>query len=291
MGRFTRGFTGRGHSERDARLPPGQYDTGKSWPVLTAEVTPHLDTRHVDVPDRGTRRSADDVDLGRDPRASAVDVRRRHPLRHDVVEVRHPLQRRVGRHAARRGRACNRARRTCSRSRTPTYTTNLPLADVTNGQAWVVWEYEGRPLEPRTADRRGCSFRTSTSGRARSSSPACACSITTSTASGSRTGITIAATPGSSSATRATSGRTTPTVAPRSSPWHMAKVVDDQTRDAAREDVPPRAARADAAPRGPALRRASHRARRLHRVALVFDRVRTRRLGRVRAHGRTPRRW
>ena len=27
------------------------------------------------------------------------------------------------------------------------YTTNLPLEDVTGGKAWVVWEYEGRPLE------------------------------------------------------------------------------------------------------------------------------------------------
>ena len=26
------------------------------------------------------------------------------------------------------------------------YTTNLPLADVTGGKAWVVWEYDGRPL-------------------------------------------------------------------------------------------------------------------------------------------------
>ena len=26
------------------------------------------------------------------------------------------------------------------------YTTNLPLADVTGGQAWVVWEYENAPL-------------------------------------------------------------------------------------------------------------------------------------------------
>ena len=26
------------------------------------------------------------------------------------------------------------------------YTTNLPLADVTGGRAWVVWEYGGRPL-------------------------------------------------------------------------------------------------------------------------------------------------
>jgi DMSO/TMAO reductase YedYZ molybdopterin-dependent catalytic subunit len=26
------------------------------------------------------------------------------------------------------------------------YTTNLPLADVTDGKAWVVWEYDGKPL-------------------------------------------------------------------------------------------------------------------------------------------------
>jgi len=40
---FTRGFRGRGKN-RDPRLPPGQYDTGKSWPTLTAEATPKLDT-------------------------------------------------------------------------------------------------------------------------------------------------------------------------------------------------------------------------------------------------------
>ena len=28
------------------------------------------------------------------------------------------------------------------------YTTNLPLADVTGGKAWVVWDYDGEPLEP-----------------------------------------------------------------------------------------------------------------------------------------------
>ena len=28
------------------------------------------------------------------------------------------------------------------------YTTNLPLADVRDGQAWVAYEYDGRPLEP-----------------------------------------------------------------------------------------------------------------------------------------------
>ena len=28
------------------------------------------------------------------------------------------------------------------------YTTNLPVADVRDGKAWVVYEYDGRPLEP-----------------------------------------------------------------------------------------------------------------------------------------------
>src|ERR1700737_3686760 len=44
MSRFTRGFIGRGQAERDPRLPPGQYDVGHDWPVLTAEVTPKLPT-------------------------------------------------------------------------------------------------------------------------------------------------------------------------------------------------------------------------------------------------------
>ncbi len=43
MAKFTRGFTGR-RAGRDTRLPPGQYDTGSIWPVLTAEATPRLDT-------------------------------------------------------------------------------------------------------------------------------------------------------------------------------------------------------------------------------------------------------
>src|SRR6185436_13752551 len=43
MAKFTRGFMGKGRAERDARLPPGQYDTGKQWPVLSAELTPEID--------------------------------------------------------------------------------------------------------------------------------------------------------------------------------------------------------------------------------------------------------
>ncbi|MGH9122013.1 MAG: molybdopterin-dependent oxidoreductase, partial [Acidimicrobiales bacterium] len=42
MSRFTRGFSGP-KAPRDPRLPPGQYDTGGTWPVLTAEATPKID--------------------------------------------------------------------------------------------------------------------------------------------------------------------------------------------------------------------------------------------------------
>ena len=72
----TRGFLGRGRAGHDPRLPPGQYDTGRQWPVLTAEVDAEARHRDVDVRDRGSRRAARDVDVGRDPRAPAVDVRR-----------------------------------------------------------------------------------------------------------------------------------------------------------------------------------------------------------------------
>jgi hypothetical protein len=41
------------------------------------------------------------------------------------------------------------------------YTTNLPLADFTGGQAWVVDTYGGQPLEPEHGGPRlGCSYRT-----------------------------------------------------------------------------------------------------------------------------------
>src|ERR1700722_2497103 len=40
--KFTRGFHGRGN--RHPRLPPGQYDVGQDWPVLTAEPTPTIST-------------------------------------------------------------------------------------------------------------------------------------------------------------------------------------------------------------------------------------------------------
>ncbi len=39
----TRGFVGRRRPAQSDRLPPGQYDAGRQWPVLSAEPTPQVD--------------------------------------------------------------------------------------------------------------------------------------------------------------------------------------------------------------------------------------------------------
>ncbi|HEX8488468.1 MAG TPA: molybdopterin-dependent oxidoreductase, partial [Propionibacteriaceae bacterium] len=44
---LSRAFSGRRRPVREG-LPPGQYDVGTGWPVLTAEVTPRI------VPERWT---------------------------------------------------------------------------------------------------------------------------------------------------------------------------------------------------------------------------------------------
>ena len=76
---------------------------------------------------------------------ATVDVRRRHPLRHLVVEARHALLRRVRRRAARRRRRRATATHVVAFCATG-YTTNLPLADVTGGHGWIAFEADGEPL-------------------------------------------------------------------------------------------------------------------------------------------------
>ena len=69
-----------------------------------------------------------------------------HPLRHQVVEAGHQVGGRL------RGYACWQGVETAAEYVTAfcdgDYTTNLPLAEVTGGKAWVAYAYEGEPLEP-----------------------------------------------------------------------------------------------------------------------------------------------
>jgi DMSO/TMAO reductase YedYZ molybdopterin-dependent catalytic subunit len=141
----TRGFLGRKRPQRPDRLPPGQYDTGSSWPTLTAEATPRIDvdawTMTVDGL-AGRPQSWSWRELHALPEStylgdihcvttwSKFDMTFRGVSVDTLLELAMPLP---------------EARFVMAHSTTG-YTTNLPLDDVTGGKAWVVWEVDGKPL-------------------------------------------------------------------------------------------------------------------------------------------------
>jgi DMSO/TMAO reductase YedYZ molybdopterin-dependent catalytic subunit len=145
---ITRGFTGRRRAERGARadrLPPGQYDAGKDWPTLTAEVTPHLVAEQwtmgvdglVSTPHTWTWREIHALpassffgDIHCVTTWSKFDTTFAGVSVDTLLEAAGPLP---------------EATYVMAHSTTG-YTTNLPLADVTGAKAWIVWEYDGKPL-------------------------------------------------------------------------------------------------------------------------------------------------
>ena len=140
---FTRGFKGR--RARDPRLPPGQYDAGNDWPVLTAEATPKLSTDKwtfeinglVEKPVTWTWAEIMALPISEFMGdIHCVTTWSKLGVRFRGVSVDTLLEAAVPQPSASYVMA----------SSTTGYTTNLPLADVTNGQAWVVWEYDGKPL-------------------------------------------------------------------------------------------------------------------------------------------------
>lgn len=142
----TRGFTGRPRVQNDA-LPPGQYDAGDDWPVLSAEVTPEL------TPDEWTFR----IDgLVEEPRCWSWE--QAHELPESVYEGDIHCVTSWSKFGVRFGgvsldtflgvvRPHVSATHAVAYSHTG-YSTNLPLADLTGGRAWIAWEYDGRPLAP-----------------------------------------------------------------------------------------------------------------------------------------------
>jgi DMSO/TMAO reductase YedYZ molybdopterin-dependent catalytic subunit len=145
MANPTRGFFGRGHANRDSRLPPGQYDTGDLWPVLTAEVTPKLSTDNWTFKVEGlveqpTTWSWNEIHT-LSPSAFSGDIHcvttwSKLGVTFDGVSVDTLLE---------AARPLPAATHILAFSHTG-YTTNLPLADVTGGRAWVAWSFAGRPL-------------------------------------------------------------------------------------------------------------------------------------------------
>jgi len=142
MAVVTRGFTGRGHS--DPKLPPGQYLT-EDFPVLSAGPTPRIDLnkwQFTVVTEAGGRHTwswqellalpSEDVTvdihcvtkwskLGTRWRGVSIDT-----LLADVESsADYVMAHSYG-----------------------GYTTNLPLEDLTDGQAWIAYRFDGENLAP-----------------------------------------------------------------------------------------------------------------------------------------------
>jgi DMSO/TMAO reductase YedYZ molybdopterin-dependent catalytic subunit len=146
MAVLARGFRrGRSPERGDGRLPPGQYDVGDGFPVLSAGPTPHTPPARWDltVHDqtgelrrwswaefRALPREALSVDIHCVTTWSKFDTRWEGVsldtlLRDAPATARHVLAGSDG-----------------------GYTTNLPLEELTGGRAWLVDTYEGQPLAP-----------------------------------------------------------------------------------------------------------------------------------------------
>ena len=141
----TRGFFRRRPNDEANRLPPGQYDVGGAWPVLTAEATPSvdLDGWRLSVNglvERPTTWTWDEMhalpgsayfgDIHCVTAWSKFDVSFRGVSVDVLLAAAGPL---------------NEARFVLAHSSTG-YTTNLRLADVSDGKAWIAWEVDGRAL-------------------------------------------------------------------------------------------------------------------------------------------------
>jgi len=145
MSFISRGFHGRRHDAGDAaRVPPGQH-TVTDFPVLSAGPTPRAPLDHWSfsiegLVDEPRRWSWDELRaLPREPVTAdihCVTKWTKLDTRWEGVSVDTLL-----------GQVSSNAPYAMAFS-DGGYTTNLPLADLTGGKAWVVYAYDGAPLAP-----------------------------------------------------------------------------------------------------------------------------------------------
>jgi DMSO/TMAO reductase YedYZ molybdopterin-dependent catalytic subunit len=143
---IARGFRGRRAAAHSERLPPGQYET-RDFPVLSAGPTPRTplsswDFVIRDAAGRSLRWSWDELQaLPRD--TPTVDIHcvtkwSKFDTRWEGVAIDTLLD------AARSAGLSEGSfvLAFCDGG----YTTNLPLADITGGKAWIAFGYDGAPL-------------------------------------------------------------------------------------------------------------------------------------------------
>ncbi|RZU01882.1 DMSO/TMAO reductase YedYZ molybdopterin-dependent catalytic subunit [Kribbella rubisoli] len=140
----TRGFQGRRSTAESSQLPPGQYLT-RDFPVLSAGPTPYTPLESWDFTVRGA------VDT---PVTWSWEEFRSLPAESFTVDI-HCVTKWSKLDTSWRGVSVDALLGAASpRAEYVTafcdggYTTNLPVADLRGGQAWVVFEYDGNPLPP-----------------------------------------------------------------------------------------------------------------------------------------------
>ena len=145
---IARGFHGRRTPSAPGRLPPGQYET-RDFPVLSAGPTPRTalttwDFRIRDTTGRFSRWSWDEllalphetptVDIHCVTKWSKFDTRWEGVSVDTLLDLAHSQGVSDGSTVV---AFCDGG-----------YTTNLPLADVTGGKAWIVFRHDDAPLPP-----------------------------------------------------------------------------------------------------------------------------------------------
>jgi DMSO/TMAO reductase YedYZ molybdopterin-dependent catalytic subunit len=142
---FTRGFRGRRTDDATrSRLPPGQY-LERGFPVLSAGPTPRtpLDRWSFEVSGAGVaQRTWSWAEFNELPAADVTcDI---HCVtkwsKFDTRWAGVPVDTLLGGDPPAGSFVIARS--------DGGYTTNLPIADVTGGRAWVVHRFDGRPLDP-----------------------------------------------------------------------------------------------------------------------------------------------
>src|SRR6187402_2728296 len=143
MSIFTRGFSGRGR-DNNPDLPPGQYLT-EDFPVLSAGPTPEVDTadwQFTITNESGKRYSWTWDQL----MALKID---------EVGTDIHCVTRWSKLGTSWRGVSLDTLFEEVDTSYEYTmahsyggYTTNVPLADLLDGKAWIAFEFDGEPLDP-----------------------------------------------------------------------------------------------------------------------------------------------
>jgi DMSO/TMAO reductase YedYZ molybdopterin-dependent catalytic subunit len=141
----SRGFTGRRRDGPPGRLPPGQYDVAEGFPVLSAGPTPHTPLESWDFTVRGevepARRWTWEEFRALPREQPVVDIHcvtswSKLDTRWEGVSVDTLLD------------GVTTAAEYAVAFSDGGYTTNLPLADLRGGRAWVVDTYDGAPLHP-----------------------------------------------------------------------------------------------------------------------------------------------